>query len=266
MFKQNIPVKVLHHESGTGQQEIEIDFTEIEKAADYLYLFKNICREVTSRHGKSVTFLPKPFSNTAGSGMHIHMKIFDKDGKNIFGVPGKDNEISEVGKSFIAGLIDHAKGITAIGNPSVNSFKRLVPGFEAPVYISWGYANRTSLIRIPQFGDSQNAAIEFRSPDLMCNPFLLFNGLIAAGIDGILKKKKAPKPEDKNLFDTCGNGLERLPENLGEAISEFEKDELLTESIGTLGTTIFTRLKKKEWEKYLHFVVSEWEWAEYGFM
>jgi len=173
--KLGIKPRVIHHEVGESQQEIELDFDDATKMADNILLFKNLAKSISQNQGIDVTFMPKPFEGAAGNGLHCHLQLWDGD-KNLFGVDGS-SELSETAKMFIAGLLEHAPAITAIANPSINSYKRLVPHHEAPVYITWGLKNRTVLIRVPMFGSGDKAAIEFRSADPMTNPYLLFNEL-----------------------------------------------------------------------------------------
>lgn len=235
----NIPVQVLHHECGIGQYEIEMNHVDLLKQADNLVMFKSLSHVIADRHGLEINFMPKPFRDQAGSGQHIHMRMFKQDetGKeiNAFGnFEGAQDELGAQGKSYVAGILKHVKGITAIANPTINSYKRLVNGFEAPTIACWGYKNRTALLRVPLFTSANDAAVEIRSPDLLSNPYLLFSVLIAAGVQGMEDQLEAPPARTDNVFDYSDEelkkeGLELLPENLLEAIKEFEKDPLMKE-------------------------------------
>ena len=257
---------VLHHEVAQAQQEIEIAYDEEKKMADYVTYFKTIARVITLNHGLDVCFMPKPFSDQSGNGLHCHMQLWEGD-KNLFGSEGS-NELSEIGNGFVAGLIEHAPAITAIANPTVNSYKRLVPHHEAPVYITWGSRNRTALIRIPLFSSPQNAAIEFRSPDPMTNPYLLFSVLIAAGMHGVNRGFKPPDPINENVFELTDDernqlGIEMLPTTLGEAIHALKQDPVIRDALGLQLYETFVTLKQQEWEHYIGSVITDFEWNEY---
>ncbi|NWF96157.1 MAG: glutamine synthetase [Candidatus Thorarchaeota archaeon] len=259
-------VKVAHHEHGHSQVEIEIDFEDARKAADNIVLFKNIARAIAREDGFDVTFMPKPFEGAAGNGLHCHLQLWDGD-KNLFGHGG--SELSETAMMFVAGLIQHAPAITAFANPTVNSYKRLVPHHEAPVYVCWGPTNRTVLIRVPLFVDSQKAAVELRSPDPACNPYLLFAAIIAAGMDGISRKMKPPEPCTRDVFAMSDEqreslGITTLPSNLGAALDALEHDSVLIEALGQQLVRKYVSLKRREWSDYCNHVVTEWEWDTYS--
>jgi glutamine synthetase len=258
--------RVMHHEVAQGQQEIELAFDDEKKMADYVTYFKTIARVIALKHGLDVCFMPKPFSDQSGNGLHCHLQLWDGD-KNLFGAQHA-NELSEIGEMFVAGLLKHAPAITAIANPTVNSFKRLVPHHEAPVYITWGSRNRTALIRIPLFSAPEHAAIEFRSPDPMANPYLLFSALIAAGMHGINRGFKPPEPINENVFkftDEQRNrlGIEILPKTLGEAIQALKQDTVIREALGLSLYEMFLTLKQEEWRHYIGSVITDFEWNEY---
>ncbi|MHA2058238.1 MAG: glutamine synthetase family protein [Candidatus Thorarchaeota archaeon] len=261
-----IKPRVIHHEVGESQQEIELDFDDATKMADNILLFKNLAKSISRNQGIDVTFMPKPFGGAAGNGLHCHLQLWDGD-KNLFGVDG-GSELSETAKMFIAGLLDHAPAITAIANPSINSYKRLVPHHEAPVYITWGIKNRTALIRVPMFGTGDKAAIELRSPDSMTNPYLLFTAIIAAGMDGVNRKLSPPDPRSEDIFLLSDDereklGIEVLPTSLETALDSLEADSVIGEAIGQDILKSFVKLKRKEWREYTNHIVTDWEWEMY---
>ncbi|MFW9957295.1 MAG: glutamine synthetase family protein [Candidatus Odinarchaeota archaeon] len=258
--------RVIHHEAGEAQQEIELDFDDARKMADNILIFKNLTRAIAQSHGVDVTFMPKPFVNKAGSGLHCHLQLWDGN-KNLFG-DDKTDGLSETARMFIAGLLEHAPAITAIANPTVNSYKRLVPHHEAPVYITWGKKNRTVLVRIPTFGASEKAAIELRSGDSMANPYLFFSAIIAAGMDGINKKLVPPEPRSEDIFmmtddDRSEYAIRTLPTTLGEALDCLEADSVIMKALGSGIVHAHIKLKRAEWRKYVSHVVSDWEWEMY---
>ncbi len=262
-----IGVRVVHHEVGESQQEIEIAFADIRKMADDLVAFKNIARAVAQDAGIEINFMPKPFVGAAGSGLHCHLQLW-KGNKNLFGVDGT-SDLSETAKNFVAGLLEHAPAITAIANPTVNSYKRLVPHHEAPVYISWGMMNRTVLVRVPLFTSSNRAAVEFRSPDPMANPYLLFAALLAAGMDGVNRKIAPPEPRSEDIFTFSKDqmeayGIKALPKNLGEALIALKNDDVIRNALGEEIMQKFIDLKMSEWEDYVGEVVTNWEWETYA--
>ena len=258
--------RVIHHEVGESQQEIELDFDDATKMADKILLFKNLARSISRNHGIDVTFMPKPFEGAAGNGLHCHLQLWEDD-KNLFGVDGT-SELSETAKMFVAGLLEHAPAITAIANPSINSYKRLVPHHEAPVYITWGVKNRTVLIRVPMFGSGENAAIELRSADPMTNPYLLFTSIIAAGMDGVNRKLTPPDPRSEDIFHLSDAereklGIKMLPTTLEAALDNLEADSVICEAIGKDILDSFVKLKREEWRKYTNQIVTDWEWEMY---
>jgi len=261
-----IEPRVIHHEVGESQQEIELDFDEATKMADNILLFKNLARKICRNEGVDVTFMPKPFEDTAGNGLHCHLQLWDGD-KNLFGVEG-ETELSETAKMFVAGLLEHAPAITAIANPAINSYKRLVPHQEAPVYITWGIKNRTTLVRVPMFGSWDKAAIELRSADPMTNPYLLFTVIIAAGMDGVNRKLAPPEPRSEDIFALSDEereklGIKMLPATLNEALDSLEADKVICEAVGKDILKNFVNLKRKEWREYTNRIVTDWEWEMY---
>ena len=241
-----------------------LDFTELSQAADNFTLFKLLVRRRAALYDIEVSFMPKPFQNEAGSGMHCHLQLW-KGNQNILG--NSDGTLTETGKHFVAGLLHHAPAITAIANPTINSFKRLVPGFEAPVYITWGYLNRSALIRIPLFTSSAKAAIEFRSPDPLANPYLLFSVLIGAGMDGIERQLQPPAPITEDVYHLPSKRLtqlkiQQLPDTLRGALNALRKDKVLCETLSQDFCNRYQQIREAEWYQYTHGVITdkEWEW------
>jgi glutamine synthetase len=227
--------------------------------------FKIIVKKVAKRHNLHATFMPKPLSGMAGSGMHINMSL-SRDGENVFWDSKDERGLSREAYSFMAGIMNHIKAITAISNPIVNSYKRLVPGYEAPVYITWATRNRSPLIRIPA-AQGEATRIELRSPDPSCNPYLTFAIILAAGLDGIKKGLTPPAPVERNIYQMTEEerstaGIESLPKNLYEALMELQKDDFVTEILGSHATSRFIQAKLKEWDEYKHQVHS-WEIQKY---
>ncbi len=254
----------LHSEHGQSQQELELNFTELSRAADNFLLFKLLVRRRAALYDVEVSFMPKPFPSQAGSGLHCHLQLW-KGNQNLFGNP--DGTLTDTGLQFVAGLMHHAPAITAIANPTVNSFKRLVPGFEAPVYNAWGYLNRSALIRIPLFTSAEKAAIEFRSPDPLTNPYLLFSVLQGAGMDGVERQLKAPEPVTEDLYHMSTKQLAQrkitqLPDTLQGALQALQKDKLLTDVLGQEFCKLYQEIREAEWYQYTHASVTdqEWEW------
>jgi len=260
-----IEARWLHSEVGQGQQEIELDFTEISRAADNFLFFKVLVRRRAALHGVGVTFMPKPFPDQPGSGLHCHLQLWKGD-RNLLGGPG--GNLSQQGLHFLAGLLEHAPAITAIANPSVNSYKRLVPGFEAPIYIAWGPRNRSALLRQPLFTDPQNAAVEFRSPDPLTNPYLLLACLAAAGMDGLDRQLQPPEPVEEDLYSLTGQqrekmGVQELPKTLQEALHALQSDQLLNRILGEELLRAYTARRSAEWHDYTHGCVTDWERSRY---
>lgn len=258
-------IEASHHEAAPAQHEIDFKYTDALRTADNFMTFKFTVKSIAKRHGLHATFMPKPKTGINGSGMHTNMSL-SKDGKNIFEDENGKYGLSEEAYHFIAGIMKHIKGMSVITNPLVNSYKRLVPGFEAPVHIAWSKKNRTPLIRIPaERGDGTR--IELRNPDPSCNPYLVLAVCLAAGLDGIKHKLECPKGIDKNIFEMTekeikeGN-IESLPASLEEAINEFEKDSFIKGVLGEHISNKYVEAKKKEWEEYVA-EVSAWEIDQY---
>ena len=258
-------IEASHHESAPAQHEIDFKYAEALKTADNIQTFKMTVKSIAKRHGLHASFMPKPKSDVNGSGMHINISLI-KDGVNVFDDANDENGLSKEAYHFIAGILKHINGMSVITNPLVNSYKRLVPGFEAPVFVAWSNKNRTPLIRIP-VSKSDGKRVELRSPDTACNPYLALAVCIAAGLDGIKHELDCPSRVDTNLYEFSEArrmelGIKKLPGTLKEAITEFEKDNFVQSVLGDYISTKYIEAKKKEWEEYSS-KVSEWEIKEY---
>ena len=257
-----IPVEYSFHEDSPSQQEIDLRHTDALTMADSVMTFRMVVREVAAAHGVYATFMPKPLEGVQGSGMHIHLSLFDGD-NNAFHDPDDAYNLSPVAKRFMAGLLHHAAEITAITNQTVNSYKRLVPGFEAPVHISWARNNRSGLIRVPvpKKGNPLATRIEYRSPDPACNPYLAFSVILAAGIRGIEGGYELPAEAAANLFERTDDELaaahiSQLPQSLADALRVMEQSELVHEALGDHIFEWFLRNKRSEWRAYKSHVSS----------
>ncbi|HWI54425.1 MAG TPA: type I glutamate--ammonia ligase [Desulfobacteria bacterium] len=258
-------IEASHHEVAPGQHEIDFKYDEALSTADKVMTFKFVVRTVAQRHGLHATFMPKPVFGIAGSGMHMNQSLF-KDGKNAFFDPNTPDQLSEVAKYYIGGLIKHASAIAAITNPTVNSYKRLVPGYEAPVYIAWSARNRSPLIRIPAKRGA-STRIELRNPDPSCNPYLAIAVALKAGLDGIKNKIQPPPPTDKNIYEMTAaerlaEGIGSLPSSIYEAIQELSKDEIIKSALGSHAYDRFVEAKMIEWDRF-RVQVHPWELDEY---
>jgi len=251
-----IPVEYSFHEDAPGQQEIDLRHTDALTMADSFMTFRIAVKEMAARNGVHATFMPKPLEGIQGSGMHLHMSLFQGD-ENAFYDESDDYDLSPTAKAFVAGLLRHAREITAVTNQTVNSYKRLVPGFEAPVHISWARNNRSGLIRVPITKNSNPLAtrIEFRSPDPACNPYLAFSLILAAGLRGVREGYELPDEADANLFEIDDDvlekmGVEQLPHSLHDALNVMERSELVRETLGKHIFEWFLRNKRIEWRSY----------------
>lgn len=251
-----IPVEYSFHEDAPGQQEIDLRHTDALTMADSVMTFRLAVREIAARNGVHATFMPKPLEGLQGSGMHLHMSLFRGD-ENAFYSESDGYDLSDTAKSFMAGLLRHAAEITAVTNQTVNSYKRLVPNFEAPVHISWARNNRSGLIRVPITKNSNPTAtrIEYRSPDPACNPYLAFSLLLAAGMKGVDEGYELPDEADANLFESDDKVLEKLgitqlPQSLNDALVAMERSELVQEALGEHIFEWFLRNKRSEWRAY----------------
>ena len=258
-------IEASHHEVGHGQHEVDFKYGDALKAADDIVTFKLAVKSIANQHNLYATFMPKPLYGEAGSGMHINMSL-SKDGKNIFNDPNGLNGLSKTAYSFIAGLLEHCKGMTAITNPLVNSYKRLIPGFEAPVYIAWSAENRSPLVRIPA-SRGEGTRIELRNPDPSANPYLVLALCLAAGLDGIKRGLTPPDPVDGNIFQYTEDeleemGIEKIPYSLKAAISSMKKDKLVRETLGEHIFKTYISHKTHEWDEY-SMMVTRWEIERY---
>lgn len=251
-----IPIEYSHHEVGPSQHEIDMRYTDALNMADYVITYRVVVKEIAEKHGVYATFMPKPLFGENGSGMHTHQSLFSGK-KNAFFSKQDRNHLSDVAKKFIAGQLAHAKEICAVFAQWVNSYKRLVPGYEAPVYIAWSRRNRSALIRVPEYhpGKEKATRAEFRSPDPACNPYLTFAVMLQAGLEGIEKGYKLRQPIERNLYHLSAEerkklGVESLPDSLGEAIAILEQSKLVRKALGEHVFTRFVSLKKKAWEDY----------------
>lgn len=258
-------IEASHHEVAPGQHEIDFKYDDVLNTADNIMTFRLLVRVVAHNKGLYATFLPKPIFAEAGSGMHTHISLFQK-GENAFYDPDAEYMLSKTAMHFIGGLLKHARGFTAITNPLVNSYKRLVPGYEAPVYIAWAEHNRSPLIRIPA-RRGVGTRVELRNPDPSCNPYLAMAVILAAGMDGIKNKMDPGEPVNQNIYDMSKEEIDRLgiqclPANLGEALTELEKDKVIKSALGKHICQHFTEAKLIEWQTY-QSQVSQWEIDNY---
>ena len=258
-------VEAAHHEVGDGQQEIDFRFDDALTTADRVQTFKMVVREVARKHGLFATFMAKPIQGEAGNGMHTNMSLF-KDGKNVFYDKNGEFHLSDTALHFLNGILEHARAITAIGNPTVNSYKRLIPGFEAPVYISWASKNRSPLVRIPD-AEEINTRLEMRSADPTANPYLLLAACLTAGLQGIKEGRRPMDPITSNVFEMteeerAQRGIKPLPSTLHNAIKAFKADELIQSALGEHLTQSFIDSKELEWAQYTQSV-SDWERDRY---
>jgi glutamine synthetase len=259
-----IPIEYHHHEVGPSQHEIDMRYTDALAMADHTITYRLIVKEVAAWHGYYATFMPKPLFGENGSGMHTHMSLF-RNGRNQFFDKRDDYHLSKAAKGFIAGLLVHAREMSAVLAQWVNSYKRLVPGYEAPVYCSWSQRNRSALIRIPLYkpGSEQATRAEIRCPDPACNPYLAFAALLHAGLEGIERGYELPEPMETNLYRLTTEqrrerGIISLPESLGEAIDELAASDLMQRALGEHIFPRYVELKRKEWDEY-RVQVTEWE-------
>lgn len=258
-------IEASHHEVAPGQHEIDFKYADALDTADKVVTFKFVVRTIAQRHGLHATFMPKPIFGIAGSGMHLNQSLM-KNGENAFYDPRAPLQLSDTALYYIGGLIKHARAIAAITNPTVNSYKRLVSGYEAPVYIAWSSRNRSPLIRIPA-KRGQSTRIELRSPDPSCNPYLALAVCLAAGLDGIKNRISPPPPCDCNIYEMSARereerGIGCLPESLKEALDELERDEVVKEALGPHVYSRFMEAKRIEWDRY-RVQVHPWEIEEY---
>lgn len=259
-------VEAAHHEVAFGQHEVDIKYSDALLAADNIVTFRFVVRKVALDFGLHATFMPKPMFGINGSGMHCHQSLFDAAGNNVFYDPKGAYEISKLGLNYIGGLLEHARGFCAITNPLVNSYKRLVPGYEAPTHIAWSLRNRSPLVRIPDRRGAGTRA-ELRMPDPSCNPYLAIAVMLASGLDGMAEKIDPGDPVDKNIYTMSQRErmrlrIKSLPANLNEAVNAMEKDPLMERVLGSHVHANYVRAKRQEWSEYIS-QVHPWEVEKY---
>jgi glutamine synthetase len=262
-------VEASHHEVAAGQHEIDILYANALTSADNAMTFKYTVKAIAATHGLYATFMPKPIFGINGSGMHTHQSLSDKAGNNLFHDAQDEYKLSQLAYSFIAGQLNHAPALAAVVAPTVNSYKRLVPGYEAPAYICWAQINRSALIRIPRFspGRESSTRAELRCPDPSCNPYLAFAVMLAAGLDGIDKGLEAPPPVNEDVYDFNEDDLREraigvLPGTLGEALQALACDPVVRDALGEHVYRAFVRAKQAEWDDY-RIRVTDWELERY---
>lgn len=259
-------VEASHHEVAPAQHEIDFKYGEALETADRIMTYKLTVKTIAKRHGLYASFMPKPKFGVCGSGMHINMSLFDKEGNNIFINENDENGLSKEAYSFIAGLMEHMRGMAAITNPIVNSYKRLVPGFEAPTYIAWSATNRSPLVRVPA-ARGAGTRVELRCPDCACNPYLAIAVCLAAGLDGIKRGLTPPASVQQDIFEMTEKeraeaGITSLPRNLYEAIQEMKKSEFMKDVLGEEVFHKYVKAKRAEWNEYTS-QVTDWEIDRY---
>lgn len=266
--EMGIPVEYSHHEVAYSQHEIDLRYADALTMADSAMTYRLVVKEIAHQHGVYATFMPKPIFGQNGSGMHTHQSLFIGD-KNAFFDPNDPAHLSPIAKKYIAGLLKHAKETCAVLAQWVNSYKRLVPGFEAPVYIAWSQRNRSALVRVPLYKPGKESAtrVELRNPDPACNPYLAFAVMLASGLRGIEENYELPPEMTENLYELTeeeriARGIESLPPSLGEAIAITEKSELVRETLGEHAFQRFIWNKKKEWDEF-RIQVTEYELRKY---
>jgi glutamine synthetase len=263
-----IKVEYSHHEVSPSQHEIDLRYKDALTMADNVMTYRIVVKDIAQQHGCYATFMPKPILGVDGSGMHVHQSLFKGD-RNAFFSSDDEYHLSDVGKRYIAGLLRHAPEITAVTNQWINSYKRLVPGYEAPSYITWALRNRSTLVRVPMYkpGKEEATRVEYRSPDPACNPYLAFSVMLAAGLAGMKNKYELPSPTEKDVYlmnaeERAKEGMKSLPGSLIEAIALTEQSELVREALGEHVFRNFITSKKVEWDRY-RVNVTEWELKEY---
>jgi glutamine synthetase len=268
--EMGIDVEASHHEVAIGQHEIDFEYGDALATADRAITFKYVLKAIAQRHGLHATFMPKPLEGVNGSGMHVHQSFTDLESKSNLCVDTSDAYgLSELAKQFIAGQLYHARGMAAVIAPLVNSYRRLVPGFEAPVYVSWARTNRSALIRVPAIRGGHTAAtrMELRCPDPSCNPYLAFAAMLACGLDGVDRNLPLPEPVEENLYHFTDDDLQRrniptLPATLGEAVDEMQTDEVVREALGDHTFEQLVEAQKLDWGGFRRNV-SQWERDRY---
>jgi glutamine synthetase len=264
--KMGFEIEASHHEVAEGQHEINFKYDDALSTADNIVTFRAVVRAVAEQHDLHATFMPKPIAEINGSGMHSHISLFDEDGNNAFADDSDEFNLSETAYQFMGGVLNHAPAFTAVTNPTVNSYKRLVPGYEAPIYVAWSDTNRSALIRVPDAA-GVSARFEVRSPDPSCNPYLALATLIASGLDGIENEADPGDPVREDIYEFDEEkreeyGIETLPPNLGEAVEALESDDVVLDALGPHTSEKFPEAKSQEFSEYLT-QVSEWEEDRY---
>jgi glutamine synthetase len=266
--EMGIPIEYSHHEVAPSQQEIDMRYTDALTMADNVMTYRMVVKEVALKNGVYASFMPKPIFGENGSGMHVHQSLFKGD-RNAFFDKDDSYYLSKTARCYIAGILKHAPEIIAVTNQWVNSYKRLVPGYEAPVYLSWARRNRSDMVRVPEYrpGRENSTRIEFRAPDPACNPYLAFSVMLAAGLEGIEKNYEVPEPIEENVYEMSEaereeRGIGTLPGSLDEAIKLTEKSELVKKALGEHVFNAFIANKKIEWDKY-RTQVTEYELNNY---
>jgi len=262
-------VEAAHHEVAPGQHEIDFHYADALKTADNIMTFKMVTRTIAKSFGLHATFMPKPIMGINGSGMHTHISLFKvKGGKNAFYDPADEYNLSAVARHFLAGIIEHIGAITALANPTINSYKRLVPGYEAPVNISWGRINRSALIRIPASNTPEaSTRLELRSPDPSANPYLAYAAILKSGLDGIKRRLEPPPPVEENIYEMSEqerkeHEMGSLPADLGEALAALKRDEVVQEALGEHILSKFLEAKYRELAEY-RTIITKWEIEKY---
>jgi len=270
MEQFGIEIETSHHEVAIGQHEISFKYGNALKTADNAITMRFVVKAIAQKNGLHATFMPKPFARENGSGMHVHQSLFFKDsGKNVFYDENDKYKLSDIARSYVAGQLNHIKGMSAVLSPTVNSYKRLVSGFEAPVYICWGRTNRSALIRVPSSfkGNPNSTRVELRSADPSCNIYLAFALMLKAGLHGIKNNMKPPAPLEEDIYHFSDEkilemGIETIPHSLWETLQELKKDDVIIETLGKDTFEKYLNAKKKEWQEY-SLQVSQWELDNY---
>jgi glutamine synthetase len=265
LSSMGLEVEMGHHEVALGQHEIDFRFADALRAADNVVTLKYTIRALAAKYGLIATFMPKPIFGINGSGMHTHQSIFTNKGENLFFDANDQYMMSSMAYGFIAGQIEHARALSGIVAPTVNSYKRIVPGYEAPVYVCWAQINRSAMIRIPKYsGDPASIRAELRFPDPTCNPYLAFACMLAAGLDGIDRKLQCPEPVNNvNIYEMsaeelAAENISQLPGSLGEALDELDRDDVIKDTLGEGAYEAFVRAKRAEWDDF-RTNVTDWE-------
>ncbi len=266
--EMDFEIEASHHEVAPGQHEIDFKYTPVLRSADNIATFKFVTKSVASKHGLHATFMPKPIFGECGSGLHIHQSLYE-NGKNAFYDPEDPLQLSKIAYYYTGGLLKHAPALTAITNPTINSYKRLVPGYEAPVYISWSTQNRSALVRIPSTRKN-GTRLEMRNPDPSANPYLAMAVMVKAGLDGIVNKVEPGEQSTSNIYDMdpgerYKRGIKSLPGNIMEAVDNLKQDSLIKETLGDHIFSHFVKAKEIEWDVY-RTQVHQWELDQYLLM